>query len=173
MLNDVVKINEHFKRSVNIKSDLLNRELLEGYICPKSSEEALIGLVKHIEGTGQSSFTWTGPYGSGKSSLVLLLSSIISRDNSLRKIAYSRLSGEAQRLICTFFEQKDWGVLPVLGEPASPLKIIGHSMVMNGFCKTPPDDNQMLISIIENTAHKKNGIVIFIDEMGKILRKFL
>ena len=172
MLNDVVKINEHFKRSVNIKSDLLNRDLLEGYICPKSSEEALIGLVKHIEGTGQSSFTWTGPYGSGKSSLVLLLSSIISRDNSLRKIAYSRLSGEAQRLICTFFEQKDWGVLPVLGEPASPLKIIGHSMVMNGFCKTPPDDNQMLISIIENTAHKKNGIVIFIDEMGKFLESF-
>ncbi len=172
MLNDVVEINEHFKRSVNIKSDLSNKELLEGYICPKSSEEALMGLVKHIKGTGQSSFTWTGPYGSGKSSLVLLLSSIISRDNSLREIAYSHLSEEARQHICGFFEQRDWEILPVIGEPASPLKTIGHSMAMNGFCKTPPDDNQTLISIIENTADKKNGVTIFIDEMGKFLESF-
>ncbi|MDE0292474.1 MAG: ATP-binding protein [Candidatus Dadabacteria bacterium] len=172
MLNDVVEINEHFKRSVNIKSDLLNRELLEGYICPKSSEEALIGLVKHIKGTGQSSFTWTGPYGSGKSSLVLLLSSVVSQDNSLREMAYSRLSEEAQQNIHSFFGKRDWKVLPVLGEPASTLKIIGHSMVINGFCKTPPDDNQTLISIIENAVDKKNGIAIFIDEMGKFLESF-
>lgn len=172
ILNDVVKINEHFKRSVNINSDFSNRELLKGYICPRSSEEALTGLVKHIKGTGQSSFTWTGPYGSGKSSLVLLLSSIISRDDSLRKIAYSRLSEDAQQDIYSFFGKRDWEVLPVLGEPASPLKIIGHSMAMNRFCKIPPDDNQTLISIIENTASKKNGIVIFIDEMGKFLESF-
>ena len=43
---------------------------------------------------------------------------------------------------------------------------------MNGFCKTPPDDNQTLISIIENTADEKNGIAIFIDEMGKFLESF-
>lgn len=172
MLNDVVKINEHFKRSVNINSDLSNRELLEGYICPKSSEEALIGLVKHIKETGQSSFTWTGPYGSGKSSLVLLLSSIISRDSSLREIAYSHLSEEVRQGIYSFFGKRNWEILPVLGEPASPLKIIGHSMIMNGFCKTPPDDNQTLISIIENAADKKNGIIIFIDEMGKFLESF-
>lgn len=172
MLNDVVKINEHFKRSVNINSDLSNRELLEGYICPKSSEEALIGLVKHIKETGQSSFTWTGPYGSGKSSLVLLLSSIISRDSSLREIAYSHLSEEVRQGVYSFFGKRNWEILPVLGEPASPLKIIGHSMIMNGFCKTPPDDNQTLISIIENAADEKNGIIIFIDEMGKFLESF-
>ena len=101
MLNDVVKINEHFKRSVNINSDLRNRYLLEGYLCPKSSEDALVGLVEHINGTGQASFTWTGPYGSGKSSLVLLLSSIISQDNALREIAYSHLSEEVQQHIYT------------------------------------------------------------------------
>ena len=75
-LNKYVHVNEFFRRSVNIKSDCNNIEFLKGYICPKSSEEALSGLVRHIDGTGQSSFTWTGPYGSGKSSLVLLLSSI-------------------------------------------------------------------------------------------------
>ena len=172
MLSDVVEINEHFRRSVNIKNDLLNRELLKGYVCPKSSEEALTGLVKHIEETGQSSFTWTGPYGSGKSSLVLLLSSIISRDNSLREIAYNHLSRETQERIYSFFGQRDWKILPVVGEPTNPLKIIGHSMVMNGFCKTPPDDSQTLISTIENITNKKNGIVIFIDEMGKFLEGF-
>ena len=172
MLNDVVKINDHFKRSVNIKSDLSNRELLEGYICPKSSEEALVGLVKHIKGTGQSSFTWTGPYGSGKSSLVLLLSSMISRDSTSREIAYSRLSEEVRQGLYSFFGKRNWEILPVLGEPASPLKIIGRSMVMNGFCKTLPDDNQALISIIENATDEKNSVIIFIDEMGKFLESF-
>ncbi len=171
-LSDVVNINEYFRRSVNIKSDLHNKEFLEGYICPKSSEEALLGLVKHINGTGQSSFTWTGPYGAGKSSLVILLSSILSQDKKLRDIALSRLSGDATNQISGFFKAKDNKILPVVGEPTNPLSVIGQAMVVHGFCKAPPKNSQELISVIEKTAEQSNRVVIFIDEMGKFLEAF-
>jgi len=170
-LSEVVKINEYFRRSVNIKSDLNNKEFLEGYICPKSSEEAIIGLVKHIDGTQHSSFTWTGPYGAGKSSLVILLSSLLSTDKTLQKTAYSRLSPAAQDIINGFFNQSDgaWQVLPVVGEPLNPLKVISKSMVSTGFCTKEPADSQEIIDRIREKAETNAGVIIFIDEMGKFL----
>lgn len=168
-LDDVVHINEYFRRSVNIKSDLNNQDFLEGYICPKSSEEALTGLVKHINGTGQGSFTWTGPYGAGKSSLVILLSSMLAKKAALKEKAYSRLSEGARNLTSDFFDKTNWRILPVVGEPSNPLAVIGQSMVANGFCKEPPANSQELISTIKDAAQKKNGVIIFIDEMGKFL----
>lgn len=171
-LADIVKINEFFRRSVNINNDLHNKEFLEGYICPKSSEEALLGLVKHINGTGQSSFTWTGPYGAGKSSLVVLLSAILSNDKNLNKLALSRLSSTAANHINDFFEGWENSILPVVGEPTSPLSVIGEAMVSRGFCKTPPKDTKSLIKIIRNTSEGKKRVVIFVDEMGKFLEAF-
>lgn len=173
-LNEVVQINEYFRRSVNITSDLNDKDFLEGYICPKSSEEAILGIANHITGTGQSAFTWTGPYGAGKSSLVILLSSLLSSDQTLQKAAYSRLSEATQNTTSAFFNKTDadWQILPVVGEPASPLKIIGKAMVDSGFCKKEPNDSQSIISSIRKVAANKGGVVIFIDEMGKFLESF-
>ena len=39
-------------------------------------------MANHISQTEQSAFTWTGPYGSGKSSLVVALSSLLSGKKS-------------------------------------------------------------------------------------------
>jgi ATPase family associated with various cellular activities (AAA). len=168
-LVDVVHINEYFRRSVNIKSDLNSQEFLSGYICPKSSEEALVGLVKHVRGTGQGAFTWTGPYGAGKSSLVVLLSSMLAGNKALKETAYSRLSSDAQSITSEFIEPIKWRVLPVVGEPTDPLSVIGKAMVVNGFCDSPPADSQELIATLQAAAEKKNGVVLFIDEMGKFL----
>lgn len=171
-LSDVVNINEYFRRSVNIKNDLNNKEFLEGYICPKSSEEALLGIVKHVNGTGQSSFTWTGPYGAGKSSLVIMLSSVLSQDKKLRDTAISRLSSAADNQIADFFHAKKNKILPVVGEPTNPLSVIGQAMVAHSFCKTPPETSQELVSVIEDASKNNDRVVIFIDEMGKFLEAF-
>ncbi len=168
-LDDVVHINEYFRRSVNINSNIDNQNFLEGYICPKSSEEALTGLVKHINGTGQGSFTWTGPYGAGKSSLVVLLSSMLAKKADLKEKAYSRLSEEARKITSDFFNKRHWCILPVVGEPSNPLMVIGQSMVANGLCKDLPVNSQELIFAIKKVSQKKSGVIIFIDEMGKFL----
>ncbi len=155
--------------SVNINSDVNKKEFIEGYICPKSSEEALVGVVKHIKGTGQSSFTWTGPYGAGKSSLVLLFSSILSQDNVLREMALSRLSDSAISQISEFFNTPTNYVIPIVGEPSNPLFIIGQSLVNHGLCKTMPKDGQSLVYIIRKKADTDGRVVLVIDEMGKFL----
>ncbi len=173
-LNEVVQINEYFRRSVNIASDLNNKEFLEGYICPKSSEEAIGGIVSHVTGTGQSAFTWTGPYGAGKSSLVILLSSLLSSDKDLQKVAFSRLSKAVQDRVASLFAKgdKNWQILPIVGEPASPLKVISKAMIASGFCKKEPNSSQEIILSIKKVADEKGGVVIFVDEMGKFLESF-
>lgn len=171
-LVDIINIHEYFRRSVNINSDLNNKDFLEGYICPKSSEEALVGIVKHVQMTGQSAFTWTGPYGAGKSSLVVLLSSLLADDKALKKTACSRLSNDALSTVSEFIEGKKWRLLPVVGEPSDPLSIIGRAMVENGFCDTPPEDSQKLIATLQSTTKNKTGVMVFIDEMGKFLETF-
>lgn len=65
------KINTRFCRSININQDLGNADILAGFICPASSEIALLNIAENVYATGQAAFTWTGPYGSGKSSLAL------------------------------------------------------------------------------------------------------
>ena len=170
-LNKYVHVNEFFRRSVNIKSDCNNIEFLKGYICPKSSEEALSGLVRHIDGTGQSSFTWTGPYGSGKSSLVLLLSSILSSNQNIQKVAYSKLSAEAQKNLKDFFgkSKKEWKVVPIIGEPISPFEIVSSSVAASLGLKKKIENTDALLSAIKKGSEENAGVIIFVDEMGKFL----
>ena len=69
-LNERVRIARRFLRSVRIDADLGAADALEGFICPQSSADVLITMARHVSETGQGAFSWTGPYGSGKSSLV-------------------------------------------------------------------------------------------------------
>ena len=52
---------------------------LEGFVCPQSSAVVLETMAQHLSGSGQGAFTWTGPYGSGKSSLVVALSALAGK----------------------------------------------------------------------------------------------
>ena len=73
-----VKVAQRFQRSIRIDTDLHDPKALEGFICPKTSADVLQTMAKHHMKTGQAAFTWTGPYGSGKSSLVIALSPILN-----------------------------------------------------------------------------------------------
>lgn len=104
-LSDVITINTRFCRSININQDFGDAEILSGFICPKSSELALLNIADHVSSTGQSAFTWTGPYGSGKSSLAIFMSSLLGQDTKLRKIA--------QKIIKESVRKKIYSKLPV------------------------------------------------------------
>lgn len=163
-----VKINEYFKRSVNIKTEKDNIDFIKGFICPKSSENALMGLVNHVQETGQSSFTWTGPYGSGKSSLVVLLSTLISDNEKTAEIAFSKISEDARLNLKQFFSKDKWGFIPIIGEPEDPVEIISEALVANGVCKKRLTSGNKVIEAIEAYL-EKNNLVIVVDEMGKFL----
>src|SRR5665811_193555 len=98
-----ISISKGFKRSVNLLEDQTDKAVLKGFICPASSEHVLKSMVQHIEESGQSSFTWTGPYGSGKSSLAVFMSALISGQDDLYQIASGKISkGDSE--IRSFFK---------------------------------------------------------------------
>jgi energy-coupling factor transporter ATP-binding protein EcfA2 len=71
---------------------------------------------------GQRAFTWTGPYGSGKSSLALALAAAVGSDSGLRKAARDLL-GDAAAPVDQAFPPGDtgWLVVPVVGRRADPI----------------------------------------------------
>ena len=90
-LADRIRIARRFQRAVRIDSDLGNAATLDGFICPRSSAEVLETMARHVAENGQGAFTWTGPYGSGKSSLAIALSALLDGDKKLARNAESVL----------------------------------------------------------------------------------
>lgn len=76
-----VSILRRFQRSVRIDSDMYTAGSLDGYIPVESVVGALKRLVEQFANSPQRAFTWTGPYGGGKSSLALLLSALVNPNN--------------------------------------------------------------------------------------------
>src|SRR3546814_11246131 len=84
LLKDRVRIARRFLRSVRIDTDLADANALDGFVCPQSSAEVLATMARHVSETGQGAFTWTGPYGSGKSSLAVALAALLNGDAGLQ-----------------------------------------------------------------------------------------
>ena len=66
------RVARRYQRAIRIDTDLGNPAALEGFICPRSSAEVLETMARHVAENGQGAFTWTGPYGGGKSSLAVV-----------------------------------------------------------------------------------------------------
>ena len=88
-LADVVHVARRFRKSVRVDSDLSEASALEGYVCPPSGVHILRHMAAQVAETGQGAFTWTGPYGGGKSSLALLLASLLGQNEKM-KVACAR-----------------------------------------------------------------------------------
>jgi hypothetical protein len=164
-LSEEVKLNDQFRRSINIGSDTDKLENLEGYICPASAEESLKIMIKHITQSSESSFTWTGPFGSGKSSLALLVSALINQNPEIQQAAKSKISSKNTDEVSNFFcQNQGWNTLNIVGTPTSPLKAFQTALEL--------DDNTTAEEIIQECitrSQSKAGLVIFVDEMGKFL----
>lgn len=164
-LSDFIKLNARFCRSINIKQDLENTEILSNFICPASFEFALLNIAENISKTGQAAFTWTGPYGSGKSSLALFLSALIGKKKNLRNIASNLLKARTKH---NFFSQlkviNGWEVLPIVGELKDVQILLKEAITK----KTSKKTNNIFIEL-ESIAKRNDGLLILIDEMGKCL----
>jgi len=177
-LKDHVRIARRFLRSVRIDTDLGDASALDGFVCPQSSAEVLAAMARHVSETGQGAFTWTGPYGSGKSSLVVALAALLNGDAGLQKHAF-RVFG--QSLTNTIWKAlptgtKGWRILPVVGRCDDPVAVIGEAAKRTGLVQRLPRGGWTESNLIEAlsdaaTAKPKThgGLVLFIDEMGKFL----
>ena len=177
-LVDRIRIARRFQRAIRIDSDLGDPAALDGFICPRSSAEVLETMARHVIETGQGAFTWTGPYGSGKSSLVVALSAALNNKGKRARNAESILSRKTASIIWEAMppRTKGWRILPVVGRRDHPAQVIGEAITANdylpGHPQEPWTDKRVLDTLDEIAAlnpRSHGGLVVFIDELGKFL----
>ena len=79
-LLELVKIDNRFEKSVNLTLDLYVQDKIDGYIPTRSSVNILDSYINEVRSfRGNRATGLIGPYGKGKSHLLLVLLSILSR----------------------------------------------------------------------------------------------
>lgn len=173
-----VHIARRFQRAIRIDTDLGDPHALEGFICPQSSAEVLATMARHVAENGQGAFTWTGPYGSGKSSLVIALSALLHGDKRLRSRAAAIIGKKTAQTVETALppRTRGWRILPVVGRRERPAQVIGEAIQASDFFTGKPPrswSEQRILKTLEEVAARNpragGGLVVFIDEMGKFL----
>ena len=177
-LRDHVRIARRFQRAIRIDSDLRDPQALEGFICPGSSAQVMLSMARHVSETGHAAFTWTGPYGSGKSSLVIALGALLGGETKKRRLAAQIVGRQTANRVWSLLppQSKGWRVLPVVGRRETPAVVIGEALVSSGLSEKPGRlgwNETRVLEILKKLASEsprsRGGLIVFIDEMGKFL----
>jgi hypothetical protein len=168
-----VTVSRQFLRSVNLEADLGRSDALQGYICQDTATELIKTMAHHINRTHQRAFTWTGPYGGGKSSLALMLSSIVSPNNILRQQAKDLLGQVIDEDVELAWKAsaEGWLVIPVVGKRDSVVTAISMALdkINNTKTKRPKSKDTILRLQAEAELRKNDGVLLVLDELGKFL----
>ena len=174
-----VRVSQRFLRSIRIDSDLSTDAGLRGFICSRSSAQILLSMAHHIIETGQGAFTWTGPYGCGKSSLALVLSALLDKNQTLRRQARRLFDREFLKPIAKAFSLtrcEGWRVVPVVSRRGKIAQIIGDSLIASKMAKKQPIEGWNEANLLKFFRQKISrippscgGIILILDEMGKLL----
>jgi hypothetical protein len=172
-----VTVNRQFLRSVRLDSDLNRLDAINGYILQPSAKGLLETTAKHLLNTQQRAFTWTGPYGGGKSSLALLLASLSSGTPEIKKAAKHALDLATGDGTLKFFGGKvQWAVLPIVGKRAAVVEEIANAIDAAHFSfrgrKPQVKGRRDVITELVRAAEsqpRNGGVLLVIDELGKFL----
>lgn len=177
-LVDQVKIARRFQKSIRIDTDLGDKKSLDGFICPKSSADILMSIARHVSENGQGAFTWTGPYGSGKSSLAIALSALLNGNPELQNEAANVFGRELTNVMWQALPtgSEGWRVLPIVGRRSNPVDVIGEALIEAGYVASRPGGGwteehvvNILIGVATSKPKTHGGLILFVDEMGKFL----
>lgn len=179
MLSDVVSVEHRYQRSIRLDTDFGAVDALRGFVVQESTKEALATTAKLIR-NGQGAFTWTGPYGVGKSSLALALASFLLTHGEAKETA-DQLFGD---ILSQTFDGEPGGWLPILVtgrrcDPVADLREGIATAVANATGpaltrrskKNDPSGRDVIKRLTKEVAKRgpRGGVLVIIDEMGKYL----
>lgn len=173
-----VKIGRRYQRAIRIDSDVGSADAIEGFVCPESSANVLVSMAQHVAQSRQGAFTWTGPYGSGKSSLVVILSALLNGSRGLHKKAAEIVGRRTTDQVCRALPPlaRGWKILPVVGRRDNPARVLGEALESSGLIPKTRNhewsDDRLIKSIKDVYSEQPRsygGLIIFVDEMGKFL----
>ena len=149
-LADHISVRGRFARSANLERDADRPEPLDGYIVTDRALDA-VERIATTAATGRSGGGWslTGPYGSGKSSLALLLDAALGPPNTIRQRAWELIEeasppvGELIRLAHQRHQTHDSGfhrgLTTANREPLSRTVLRGlYAALLRSYGKIPP-----------------------------------
>ena len=177
MLSDVTSVAARFQRSLRVDKDIGSREAIDDYVLLESCQNALEVMARSISEAGQRAFTWTGPFGTGKSSLALALAALVSQTAEHRRIISKQLQ-HPDKLNHAFGEGvQDWVVIPVVGRRNNPIHEIREAIQtaktkrLKTRKRATQRNGQDIIRRLSDEAKKckDGGVLLIIDEMGKFL----
>jgi hypothetical protein len=174
-LSQHVYIAPRYQRAVRIDADLGNAAALEGFVCTGTFQRALTTVADQLAQTRQGAYTWTGPYGGGKSSLILALAGLLGPKGAVREKARAVLGAPTSERLTQAFRPgpAGWRVVPIVGARRDAASVIWQGLVDAGAVRTEPKRLtsehviDTLMSIARRPAH--SGLLLVIDELGKLL----
>lgn len=170
-LIDHVTLSPHYQRSIRIDIDFDKSDALDGYLVLPTAIGVLETMATQIRDSKQRAFTWTGPYGGGKSSLALLVSALSSNNETLRQRARAILaSANAEVAGSVFAGDQRWCCLPITGRRASLEELIDESLLARTRSTGRRSTSKDLVKRIEALASQiDGGVILILDELGKML----
>lgn len=175
MLSDVVSISRQFLRSVRIDADVGREDALSGYICQGTARSLLENMGRQVAETRQRAFTWTGPYGGGKSSLALMLCSLVGQQPKLRTKAKQLLGFPENSVVHKAFDARGdgWLVVPVVGKRADVAHELSAALAKaRGVAYNKKRASDVIGELVEAAERHPQGVLVVIDELGKLLEHY-
>lgn len=184
-LNKQYSIATRQQRSTRIDSDL-SSNFFEGLVYHGTAQSALETLFRQYAQVNQSAYTLTGPYGSGKSTISLLLTGLLHEKSELRDAALEVINLESTTLLNNSIPySKGWLQIRSVGGVNNPIAtfweatlvaLAEHSSTQELNKKyrriTIKDESHLIEAWEELFREVKplvDGVLLIADEMGKSL----
>jgi energy-coupling factor transporter ATP-binding protein EcfA2 len=177
-----VEVRQRYKSSTRIDGQLIDSKVfIDNFILHGTAINVLETISRDFEGSEQRAYTITGPYGSGKSTIALFISLLLSINKEERDDAEHSLDsaeGLKSEFPNRFKVKKGWKVVKHVCAMESPAHALLLSIATSLNAKISEDDllalsdNECLKkikSILNSKSNKEDGVLILIDEMGKAL----
>lgn len=170
---DSIRIARHYRCSIRIDADFGRTDALDGYVLTGTAREVIAAMARQITGSNQRAFTWTGPYGGGKSSIAVTLASALCNDADLRKRAHQILRPDTILNFAKAFPitSNGWLVVPVVGKRAIMTTEISKARHKALGCNPSDTVGKTVLNELLESAESGDydGVLLLIDEMGKFL----
>lgn len=162
-LSDITRVRRRFQRSIRLGDDAA---AASGFICTATAAQALKTTIEHVSGLGHGAFTWTGPYGCGKSSLAVVLAAALGPDGPDRDEALKVLPSQLREQITKQMRwaPQGWSTVSIVGSRADTAAVITAALDEAGIKKGNGPIDRLLTE-----AKRGIGTLLVIDEMGKLL----
>lgn len=184
-LNNYYSIAIRHQRSTRINSDL-HVEFFSGLVYHGTAQTALETLFRQYAQIGQRAYTLTGPYGSGKSTIALLLTGLLHQDFSIRTAALDVINIESIKLLEQSIQyDKGWLQIRSVGGVNGPIEAFWQAtlealnehpntfLFFKKYSNYSISSDSQLIEIwtvlFQEIRDVVDGVLILADEMGKSL----